>query len=201
MRILIAEDDPVSRRVLEATLQKWEYELTVTSAGDEAWTALNAEDAPHLVILDWMMPGMDGPQICAKVRQLQDGGLFYIVLLTAKSQPDDIVAGLNAGADDYVTKPFNREELRARVQTGQRIIRLQESLADRVRELEQALAQVRTLSGLLPICSYCKRVREGDDYWQAVESYVASHSDAHFSHGVCPDCYEKVVKPQLERME
>jgi DNA-binding response OmpR family regulator len=201
VRILIAEDDPVSRRVLEATLQKWGYQLTVTADGDEAWAALCADDPPHLVILDWMMPGMDGPEICSRLRQREDGGLFYIVLLTARSQPEDIVAGLEAGADDYVTKPFNREELRARVQTGQRIIRLQEKLGDRVRELERALRQVKTLHGLLPICAYCKRIREGEDYWQQVESYIQHHSDASFSHGVCPDCYERIVKPQLESLE
>jgi sigma-B regulation protein RsbU (phosphoserine phosphatase) len=186
--------------VLEATLQKWSYELTVTCAGDEAWGAPNAQDAPHLVILDWMMPGLDGPEICRRLREREDGGLFYVVLLTAKNQPEDIVAGLDAGADDYVTKPFNREELRARVQTGLRIIRLQEKLADRVTELEQALRQVKTLHGLLPICAYCKRIREGEMDWQQVENYIASHSDANFSHGVCPDCYDRVVKPQLETL-
>ena len=200
MRILIAEDDPVSRRVLEATLQKWSYDLTVTCDGDEAWTALNTDDAARLVILDWMMPGLDGPEICRRLREREDGGLFYVLLLTAKNQPEDIVAGLEAGADDYVTKPFNREELRARVQTGQRIIRLQEKLADRVVELEQALRQVKTLHGLLPICAYCKRIREGQMDWQQLESYIASHSDAHFSHGVCPDCYDRIVKPQLETL-
>jgi response regulator RpfG family c-di-GMP phosphodiesterase len=110
------------------------------------------------------------------------------------------VAGLDAGADDYVTKPFDREELRARVSTGQRIVELEERLADRVQELERALKEVKALSGLLPICAYCKRIREGEDYWQAVENYIEHHSDAHFSHGVCPDCYERIVKPELEKL-
>ena len=198
MRVLIAEDDPVSRRVLETTLTKWDYRITVTTDGTDAWAALGGDDPPHLVILDWMMPGLDGTEICQRLRQRPDGGLFYIVLLTAKSQPEDIVAGLEAGADDYVTKPFNREELRARVSTGKRIIQLQDRLAERVDELERAMKEVNALSGLLPICAYCKRIREGDDYWQAVESYVTSHSEAQFSHGVCPDCYDTIVKPQLD---
>jgi DNA-binding response OmpR family regulator len=200
MRVLIAEDDPVSRRVLEATLQKWSYDVTVATDGIDAWERLAKPDAPRLVVLDWMMPGLDGPEICHRVRGREDGDMFYIVMLTARSQPDDIVAGLDAGADDYVTKPFDREELRARVSTGQRIVELEERLADRVQELERALKEVKALSGLLPICAYCKRIREGEDYWQAVENYIEHHSDAHFSHGVCPDCYERIVKPELEKL-
>jgi phosphoserine phosphatase RsbU/P len=200
MQIIIAEDDPVSRRVLEATLQKWEYQPLITRDGNEAAAAILAPDAPKLAILDWMMPGIDGPDICAKVRARSDGDTFYILMLTAKTQKDDIVAGLHAGANDYITKPFHREELRARLESGRHIVELQQRLAERVRELERALNEVQNLSGLLPICSYCKRIREGTDYWQAVENYIANHSAAQFSHGVCPDCYERIVKPQLEQI-
>jgi DNA-binding response OmpR family regulator len=200
MRILIAEDDPVSRRVLEATLGRWGYDLTVACDGEQAWEVLSTADPPHLVILDWMMPGLDGPEICRRLRALPSGERFYVLLLTARSQPEDVVAGLEAGADDYVTKPFHHLELRARVRTGQRIMQLQDRLAERVAELERALREVKTLSGLLPMCAYCKRIREGEDYWQAVESYIAGHSEAQLSHGVCPDCFEKHVKPQLERL-
>jgi DNA-binding response OmpR family regulator len=198
--VLIAEDDPVSRRVLEASLAKWDYDVTVTCDGLEAWEAASAADSPRLLVLDWMMPELDGPEVCRRVRGRADGQSYYILLLTAKAEKEDTVAGLEAGADDYITKPFHREELRARVETGRRILQLQKSLADRVAELEEALRQVKTLSGLLPICAYCKRIREGDDYWQAVEGYIASHSDAQFTHGVCPDCYEKVVQPQIEKL-
>ncbi|MHC5025465.1 MAG: response regulator [Planctomycetota bacterium] len=200
MRVLIAEDDPVSRRVLEATLQRWTYDVIVTEDGAAALEALQTDDPPHLLVLDWMMPGHDGPEICRQLRAREDGDLFYILLLTAKSQPEDIVAGLEAGADDYVTKPFDRDELRARVRTGERIIGLQDRLADRVSELETALATVKQLSGLLPMCAYCKRIREGDDYWQAVEKYLASHTEAVFSHGVCPDCFDKIVQPQIDEL-
>ncbi|MCA9297271.1 MAG: response regulator, partial [Phycisphaerales bacterium] len=201
MRVLIAEDDPVSRRVLEVQLQKWGHEVVVTQDGTTAWDLLQA-DGPKLAVLDWMMPGLDGPEICRRVRELPDGDTHYLLLLTAKGQTDDIVRGLDSGADDYVTKPFEPAELRARLRTGARIVDLHERLAERVAELEQALKEVNTLSGLLPICAYCKRIRPAEDstYWQQVEEYVASHSEAEFSHGVCPDCYDRVVRPQLEEL-
>ena len=153
MRILIAEDDLVSRKMLEATLARWGYEVVITCDGEAAWQALQQADAPRIAILDWMMPGLDGVDVCRRVR--------------------------------------------ARLQAGIRIVTLQAALALRVHELEEAIGRVRTLQGLLPICSYCKRVRNDGDYWQQVESYVSDHSDARFSHGICPDCYETVVRPQL----
>jgi DNA-binding response OmpR family regulator len=200
MRILIAEDDLVSRKMLEATLTRWGYEVIITSDGQAAWEALQKQDAPGIAILDWMMPGLDGVDVCRRVRARESGDPVYILLLTAKGNKADIVSGLEAGADDYIVKPFDREELRARLQAGIRIVTLQEALALRVRELQEALGRVRTLQGLLPICSYCKRVRNDGDYWQQVESYVSDHSDARFSHGICPDCYESVVRPQLANL-
>lgn len=200
MRILIAEDDPVSRRMLEATLVKWEYDVTTTCDGAEAWQVLQSKDAPKLVILDWMMPRMDGLEFCRKVREVSRSQPIYVILLTARGQREDIVAGLQAGADDYVTKPFDRGELYARLQAGVRIVELQSNLADYVRELENALAQIKQLHGLLPICSYCKKIRDDRNYWRQVEDYVAEHSEAQFSHGICPDCYEK-VKLELEKLK
>jgi DNA-binding response OmpR family regulator len=200
MRILIAEDDLVSRKMLEATLSRWGYEVIITSDGEAAWRSLQEKDAPRIAVLDWMMPGLDGVDVCRRVRARETGDPAYIILLTAKGNKSDIVAGLEAGADDYVIKPFDRDELRARLQAGIRIVTLQAALALRVRELEEAIGRVRTLQGLLPICSYCKRVRNDGDYWQQVESYISDHSDARFSHGICPDCYESVVRPQLESL-
>jgi phosphoserine phosphatase RsbU/P len=197
MNILIAEDDSISRRTLEITLQKCGHQVEVVCDGQAAYEALVRADAPPLAILDWMMPGMDGLAVCRRLRERVGGRSAYVILLTARCDKRDIVAGLESGADDYITKPFDREELLARVNVGSRIISLQNSLAQRVEQLEQALKRVKQLQGLLPICCYCKCIRNDSNYWQRVEEYIGEHSDAQFSHGICPKCFETVVKVQL----
>lgn len=201
MKILIAEDDLVSRSVLQATLERWGYEVIATSDGSEAWTALQGEDPPSLAVLDWMMPELDGLEVCRRVRANTHNLPVYIILLTARGSREDLVSGLEAGADDYVTKPFNRDELRARLNVGVRVVQLQRSLATHVRELQMALSSVKQLQGLLPICMYCKSIRNDDNYWQRVENYISEHSDAKFSHSICPSCYEKIVKPEIDKFE
>jgi sigma-B regulation protein RsbU (phosphoserine phosphatase) len=196
--VLIAEDDPTSRRLLQVTLEKWGFEVEVCCDGHQAWHALQLDEAPQLAILDWMMPGMDGLEICGRLRALPRQRLCYAILLTAKDQKEDLAEGLSSGADDYMIKPFDPRELKARLQVGIRLLSLQQALAGRVSALEEALAQVKLLQGLLPICSYCKNIRDDNNYWQQIESYVSAHSEAQFSHSICPTCYERVVKPQLE---
>jgi diguanylate cyclase (GGDEF)-like protein len=141
MRILIAEDDPVSSRILATTLTKWGHEVVTTADGLDAWAALQKADAPQLAILDWMMPGMEGPEICRRVRERTDTEHIYLILLTALQNIEQMVEGLEAGADDYVAKPFNRHELQARLKAGERIVGLQGSLAHRVQELEAAIGE------------------------------------------------------------
>ena len=192
MKTLIAEDDSVSRRLLQAALQKWGYEVTVTTQGREAWESLQQPDAPSLLILDWLMPELDGVEICRRIRASEALKSSYVILLTSRGSKEDIVEGLEAGADDYVTKPFDHGELRARVQVGARVIGLQNALAERVHQLEEAIASVKTLQGLLPICCYCKKIRDDGNYWHRVESYIAGHANVRFSHGICPDCNEKL---------
>src|SRR5262245_49617334 len=128
MRILIADDDPVSRRLLQVALQKWGYEVLVTTTGTEAWNALQGSVVANVLILDWQMPGMDGVEICRRIRQSQQLQSAYVILLTSRGGKEDVVEGLQAGADDYVTKPFDHEELRARVQVGSRVVQLQSAL-------------------------------------------------------------------------
>src|SRR5579862_21413 len=199
MRILIAEDNEVSRRLLELYLIRWGYEVVTAIDGIEALHILGSENSPSIAILDWMMPGTDGLEVCRTIRQTQKLSPAYIILLTARNGKADIVQGLEAGADDYISKPFDREELLARVRVGVRLIELQRKLAERVDELSHALQQVKQLQGLLPICSYCKRVRDDNNYWQQVEKYISQHSEAQFSHCVCPDCFENVVRPELNK--
>ena len=197
MHVLIADDDRVTAQILARTLQRWGHETTVIGDGTEALEHLRASKAATLAILDWMMPGLDGPEICRRVRAELPLANMYLLLVTAREGRGDLVAGLDAGADDYVIKPFDAEELRARVAVGIRVLSLQEKLADRVAELQTALSNVKQLQGLLPICSYCKRVRGDDQYWQQVEGYLVAHSGMQFSHGICPSCYEG-LKAQLD---
>jgi len=147
MRILIAEDDPVSRRLLEAKLVKWGYEVVVTRNGEEAWEALRMEDAPRLAILDWMMPGIDGVELCKKIRTEIWEPYTYIILLTALHREEDLVTGMEAGADDYITKPFKANELRVRLRAGRRIIELQSELIE-AREVLREQATHDPLTGL-----------------------------------------------------
>lgn len=151
MKILIAEDEPVSRLVLQTNLTKWGHEVVITTDGLEAFNALNSDDAPSLAVLDWMMPHLDGVEVCRKIRAGRPGQTFYLILLTAKGTKEDIVEGFAAGADDYVTKPFNSAELQARINAGVRIIELQSTLAARVKELEDAMSIIQSLQADLDL--------------------------------------------------
>jgi sigma-B regulation protein RsbU (phosphoserine phosphatase) len=200
VRVLIAEDDAISRRLLETTLARWGHDVVTVTDGRQALQVLQTQDAPPLAILDWMMPEMDGVQVCRAVRGPTTERILYVILLTAKGRKQDIVTGLEAGADDYLVKPFDREELRARLNAGIRILTLEQALAERVRELEDALAHVHELQGLLPICSYCKKVRDDRHYWHEVENYVSRRSGAVFTHGVCPGCRDRILKVQIAEL-
>ena len=199
--ILVAEDDPISRRSTIAILSKDGYRIVEAVNGTEAWAIFEQPESPKLAIIDWMMPGLDGLDLCRGLSDRVDGRLVYVILLTAKGERDDVVTGLEAGADDYMIKPFHAEELRARVRAGFRILELQEGLSKRVGELEQALIQIKKLQGLLPICSYCKKIRDDGNYWHQVEEYLSHHSEVKFSHGICPNCFDKEMAPQLQALK
>jgi phosphoserine phosphatase RsbU/P len=200
-RVLLADDDPVFCMITKKALTDWGYEVDVYHDGSRAWCAAQAEDAPHLFVLDWMMPGLDGEELCRRIRAARKSSPTYILMLTGRGAKADIVAGLRAGADDYLQKPADREELHARFRNAERIVELQLSLAKRIRELEGALEKVKQLQRLLPICAYCKKVRRDNNYWQQVEAYLSSFVDVRFSHGICPDCYDRIVEPQLRELE
>jgi DNA-binding response OmpR family regulator len=194
MRILIAEDDRVTARILTSLLTSWGYETTVVYDGESALQLITSQTAPYLALLDWMLPGLDGPEVCRRIRASGQPTPGYLILLTARSAQADLVEGLDAGADEYLVKPIDPAELRARLHAGVRILDLQTRLADQVRELEAALGKIRNLTGLLPICMYCKSIRDDSNYWHRVEEYVSEHADVQFSHGICPKCLPRVTE-------
>lgn len=192
MRILIAEDDSTSRTMLAAVLKKAGHEVTTTTNGAEAWQVLQQTEAPALAILDWMMPELQGPEVVRLVRARPTARPPYLILLTGKSDKADIIAGLEAGANDYLAKPFDSGELCARVEVGRRLVDLQAVLATKIEELRQAFDQIKTLRGIVPICASCKKIRDDRGYWNQVEVYVRDHTEAKFSHGICPECEQKL---------
>ena len=200
MRVLIADDEATTRHLIQGTLGKWGFEVLAAEDGTAALDIMKGPNPPEIVLLDWVMPGVDGLEVCRRVRAALLDAPTYIILITARGGLENVVQGLEAGADDYVTKPFDPRELRARLHAGARVVQLQKALLERNHELEDALKRVKQLQGLLPICSYCKKIRNDRNYWEQVDAYVASHSEAQFSHGVCPDCFEVHLRPQLERL-
>jgi DNA-binding response OmpR family regulator len=199
MKILLADDDFDLRLALGAILPRWGFEVVHAGDGVEAWQALQGPDAPHLAILDWVMPGLDGLEVCRLARDHPDTARTYILLLTARREKEDLVTGLVGGADDYLVKPVEPEELRGRLHAARRIVELQEQLTARVREHQDALARVRELQALLPVCRCCKKIRDDRDYWHRVEAYVAALPETPFGEGVCPDCLAKVVLPEIRQ--
>jgi DNA-binding response OmpR family regulator len=197
MRILIAEDDKTTARLLRGSLVADGWTVDSVSDGPAALAALQANDAPEIALLDWMLPGgVDGLDVCRGVRDMRRPAPTYIILLTGRSGVADVVRGLEAGADDYLVKPCNPAELCARLHAAARVVDLQHSLLRHVRDLEAALASVKTLSGLLPICGYCKSIRDDSDYWHRVEEYLTAHSAAQFTHGICPTCMARVMSDE-----
>ncbi len=201
MKILIADDDPKIRNILQSLLTRYEYDVLVANDGIQAWQILSAADFPLVALLDWIMPGMDGIALCRKVREKKPLPPRYILLLTGKEKEEDVIEGLRAGADDYIIKPFSNDILLARIQTGIRIILMQLSLEKHIKELEEALAHVKKLEGLLPICSYCKRIHDGRNDWHPIELYISEHLQAEFTHIICPECQENIVRPELEQLK
>lgn len=190
MKILIAEDDYTTRLMLQVILEKWDYKVVTAENGKDALKEFGHHQ-PDIVILDWEMPVMSGLEACRWIRELDTRAPVYIMLLTGRSATQDIVEGLDAGADDYITKPFNESELRARIRVAERMMRIQDSLNSTVNELRSALEHVDTLQGVLPICMHCHQIRSDDEAWERLEKYIETHTMAKFSHSICPDCMAK----------
>jgi len=191
LKILLAEDEAVSRRLLAGRLRRAGHSVIDVADGGQAFRALCEENAPSMAVLDWMMPGMEGIEICRALRERHDHPYVYVIMVTSRTEKSDVIAGLDAGADDFLAKPYDFEELLSRLRVGERILGLEQGLAAKVRELRSALDQVKLLQGFLPICMHCKRVRDTTNNWQQVEAYIEAHSEAVFSHGLCHQCLEE----------
>jgi DNA-binding response OmpR family regulator len=170
-------------------LRDWGYAPIIVSHGKEALQVLKGPDAPHLAVLDWMMPYLSGLELCQAVGSLQKAIPPYLILLSAKAHKQEVVRALQAGAQDYITKPFDPNELHARVDVGRRMIQLQLLLAERVAELDTAGHQIKQVRAVQPICCRCKKSRQNDGNWRELEGYISRYSDTKFSHALCPECY------------
>jgi DNA-binding response OmpR family regulator len=191
MKVIVAEDNDTSRLVLESVIKKWGFEVSSYNNGVDVWNAFQKETEPGLMILDWMMPGLSGIEVCRLVRERETAMPSYVVLLTACDSKEEIVKGLEGGANDYVVKPFDKNELHARLKVGVRVLELQKGLAHKIQELEKAIYEIKTLRGFVTICGHCHKILNDGRAWDRLEKYIEEHSEAQFSHGICPDCIEK----------
>lgn len=194
MRVLIAEDDPSSRMMLKNVLEKIGYDIIETSDGRQALDVMKQPDPPLLLILDWNMPEMNGIEVLLEVRKLSLTIPPYIIMLTVKDGKEDIVYALEKHADDYISKPYDPDELRARTGVGVRMIELNLALAKKIDDIEKAFEEIKMLKGIVPICASCKKIRDDSGYWHQLERFISEHTDAEFSHGYCPECAEKVQR-------
>ncbi len=183
MKILIVDDDSMSIKILESTLHSLGYETVVASDGLQAMDAFRANSV-RIIISDWVMPEMDGLDLCRTIRILPSVDYVYFILLTARSaEKENLLQATHAGVDDFLTKPLDRETIWMRLHVAERIL--------------EYTTQIRTLKSFLPICMYCKKIRNDENFWQQIEAYIQEHTGSIFTHGICPECYERVIK-QIE---
>jgi len=184
MRVLAIEDEEIGRTVLRQALRTLGYAVIEAVDGEDAWRQLEIEPT-RIVVSDWMMPNLDGLELCRRIRARTGQDYTYFILVTARdaSSQNQHIA-MDAGVDDFLSKPIDVQELWMRLHVAERILKY----TTRVRQLEQ----------LLPICSYCKKVRDDHNYWQQIENYIKARTGSEFSHSVCPDCYQRIVVPDLQ---
>ena len=185
MKILIVEDDPIAGAVLEASLRQLGHDVEAAQDGAAAWQRF-AAGPRRLVISDWMMPGLDGLELCRRIRAQGGDYTYFILLSNLTTSGGNLDQMMEAGVDDYLPKPVNQQELKARLRVAERILNY--------------ATQVRQLQEIIPICGYCKKMRDDKNYWSQVEEYIGKQTGSNFSHGVCPDCYDRVLVPQMRQM-
>jgi DNA-binding response OmpR family regulator len=186
LNILAVEDDILARKIICRSLRRLGHEVIEAADGEEAWTQLQAGNV-RVVVCDWMMPRLDGLELCRRIRARLGAEYVYFILLTGNSASDDNQrVAAEAGVDDFLTKPLDPQEMWMRLRVAERILRY--------------ATQVSQLETFLPICSYCKKIRDDKNYWQQIESYINKRTGTDFSHSVCPDCYQRVILPELEKL-
>jgi sigma-B regulation protein RsbU (phosphoserine phosphatase) len=191
MKILVADDDPTTLETLTRALERWNLEVVPATNGREAWEILQQPDPPRMALvgLDDARHGrVGGVSVGPGQGNLQT---CYLILLTSRNSKDDLMMGLLSGADDYVTKPFHAGELWARIEVGRRVLSIQQSLADRVGTSPKPWLKSKACGACCPFAPIAKKFATGKDYWRQVESYLAEHTDATFTHGICPDCFSR----------
>ena len=187
-RILIVDDTPENIQILGVMLRQEAYRINVAQNGLQALEMVEKVQ-PNLILLDIMMPEMDGYEVCRHLKQIPESKDIPVIFLTARTETESIVKGFELGAVDYITKPFRKLELLVRVRTHLELRRSKQ-------ELEKALEEIKTLQGIIPICANCKKIRDDTGYWNHLESFIESHSDALFSHGMCPACADELYGDQ-----
>lgn len=189
--ILIVDDVADNIRVLGNILKNRGYSIITATSGEQGINIARAKK-PDLILLDIQMPGMDGFQVCKTLRAGDETRDIPVIFLTARTETDDLVRGFDMGGVDYITKPFNTPELIARVSLQIELKKLRDEQACLIEQLKKALDEVKTLSGLLPICASCKKIRNDTGYWEQIENYISAHSEAQFTHSLCPDCVARL---------
>ena len=197
VRVLVVEDDERTQKALVFLLQRHGYATTVARDGQAALDILMQPDPPAIVLLDWEMPRLDGLHVCRALRTIPYPHYIYVIMVSARDSAEDVLTAFAAGADDFLSKPADTAQLLARMRSGERVLALEARLAERIAELEKTLDELRQLKRLLPICMYCKKVRDDGDYWQEIEAYIHEHTGTDFSHGICPECMHAVVARDL----
>jgi PleD family two-component response regulator len=185
--VLIVDDVPRNIKVLGDILRTKDCRIAVATSGSQALEMVK-KVLPDLILLDVMMPDMDGFSVCKILKESSQTRDIPVIFLTVKTEINDIVQGLEIGAVDYISKPFNATELLARVYTHLELKKARDREKELIKKLKEALSQVKQLSGLLPICARCKNIRDDKGYWQSVEEFITDHSEAHLSHSLCPKC-------------
>jgi len=187
LKILTVEDDLVARKILVQALHRLGYKTAEATNGEEALSVIEHEPV-RVIVSDWLMPGIDGLELCRQIRRRVNTEYTYFILLTSReADPTNQREAIDAGVDDFLTKPLDMQELWMRLRVSERILKF--------------TTQVRQLEAFLPICSYCKKVRDDQNYWQQIEGYINERTGSEFSHSICPDCYQRVIIPELEKLK